>query len=311
MIKYLKKKLKKRIEKNHYKIYNKSYYHLIDRFYQYCFLSDQEYIERQYKESFNKPLNIDNPETFNEKIIWLNLNNSTLQKSNLTDKLEVRSYIKETIGEKYLIPLLATFKKTKDISVNSLPDIPFIIKTNHDSGSYQIVKNKSEIDFKALRKRFNKSLRRSYYYFWRERHYKAIKPRVIVEKLLKLKNGDIPHDYKFHCSKGQLITIQVDKDRHEGSHTRAFFDDNYNLLPFSKGDLNQSNIDLPNNISEMVRLSEILSKDFSYVRVDLYNVDGIIYFGELTFTSGAGLSKFEPEEWDLKLGEKIKLPKPH
>ncbi|MBO0330175.1 glycosyl transferase [Muricauda sp. CAU 1631] len=264
-----------------------------------------------------KSPDLNDPKTLNEKIVWLKLNDRTPLHTKCADKYAVREYVSEKISDDYLVPLYYHTVNVKDIVPKNLPAPPYIIKTNHDSGGGIFVYDTLQIDWDQVQKSLKKRLKHNYYWESKEWQYKNIKPRVIVEKLLLTEAGKIPFDYKLHCFNGKVITIQVDMNRGTENHFRNWYDINWNREPFKwtaikdgkKTDPSDYDIERPSTLEEMIRLSELLAAPFCYVRVDWYDVDGQLYFGELTFHHDGGNSPIEPSEWDLKLGEKLNLIK--
>ena len=303
----LKKKIKKIYEEHYLNNKNKFYFPILEKTYYSLFLDDQEFIKALYFKRFNKTLNVSQPKSFTEKIQWLKLYDRSDLHTLCADKLAVRDYISKTIGSEYLIPLIFNTKTSDDITKEIIPNYPVIIKPNHDSGTYFIIKNKYEHDFKKIRKTLKESLKKNYYFLWREWQYKNITPEIIVEKLLQQKNGKIPYDYKFHCSYGELLFIQVDLDK-ETNHKRNLYDHEWNLLPFEFTYPNGKKTKKPDNLNKMIELAKKISNEFIFARIDFYEVDKKVFFGEITFHPGAGFVKFTPCEWDLKIGEKIILP---
>jgi len=259
--------------------------------------------------------NLRNPKTLNEKIQWLMLHCRPPLHTQCADKHAVRHYVTEKIGAEYLVPLLYTTENPADITQERLPDAPFIVKTTHGSGGNTIVRDKSTIDWKTLRKQLGKSLRRNFYYLWREWQYKHIKPRIVVEQLLLDEDGNIPADYRVHCFNGQPKIIQVDLDRFIDPK-RDFYDTQWQRQPFTwcywkHGKPNWPNgrdIPAPPQLKQMLNIAEVLSSPFLYARVDLYEVSGRLFVGEITFTPSVGIAIFTPFEWDRKLGDMLTLP---
>ncbi|TLP70631.1 ATP-grasp fold amidoligase family protein [Maribacter sp. ACAM166] len=254
-------------------------------------------------------LNLKAPKSFNEKIQWLKLNDRSPLHVQCADKFAVREYIKTKIGEKYLVPLAFSTKNAFDIVSQKLPDYPVIIKANHTSGGVKIIRDKSKIDWEALRIFFGEQLENTYD---NERgkgewQYEGIVPRLVVEKLLMDENGQIPSDFKFFCCNGKVEIIQVDMDRSE-IHKRNMYDTNWNLLPFELKYSHGRNIVKPHLLKQMISLAEKLAQDFIFVRADFYCVQGNIYFGELTFHPESGFGKFKPKKWDYQIGDMLKLP---
>lgn len=270
------------------------------------------FVRYQYKLFLNKNLNLKNPQTLTEKIQWKKVYDKNPIYTLCTDKYAVRNYIANKIGKDYLIPLrLDTLHITKEVLSNLKP--PFIIKSNHGSGKVIIIKNKNEIDQKIIDE-CNNWLKNNFYFVSKEWQYKKIKPRILVEKLLVDEKGSIPDDYKFHCFNGKVEFIGVHTDRF-GDHKLTFFNKNWKILPFTWcGEKNRkplykinNKIPKPKNLNEMIYVAEKLSKDFDYVRVDLYSLNKKVFFGELTFTPGSGFGKFFPEKYDKIFGKKLKL----
>jgi TupA-like ATPgrasp len=270
-------------------------------------IPDKIIIKRSFKKHMGYPLDLDNPQTLNEKINWLKLYNRKDLQTIVADKYEVRNYVKKKIGGQYLIPLLYHTQNPDDIKPENLPDSNFIIKTNHDSSGGVIVRDKSLIDWNKARKRFKRLLKENHYYSTTEWQYKNIVPRIVVEQLLTNEDGSIPDDYKFHCFNGKLAFTMVDFDRHSNKRTRNLYDIDWNLIPCNWGRPYGKELEKPKNFDEMKRLAEILAEDFTYVRVDFYLVKGYIYFGEITFHHHSGFQKFYKHECDYKFGQQLKL----
>ena len=269
--------------------------------------SDKLYIKILYFLSTYKKLNLDNPKTFNEKLQWLKINKNYDEYVKLVDKYEVRDFVKNTVGERYLIPLLGVWNKFEEIEWDSLPN-EFVIKATHDCGSVIICNNKSNLDFKLVEKKLNYSLNRNYFSKDRAPVYKNLKPRLIAEKFIKDDVTVVPNDYKFFCFNGKVEFIQVDSNRFS-KHKRNSYDSNWNFIDLSLGYSNDKyNLDSrPSNFIEMITVAEDLSKGINHVRVDLYNVNNNILFGEMTFFHGSGIEKFIPEIWNRKFGDLIEL----
>jgi hypothetical protein len=291
----------------------------IDLYQLYCdhMVSDIYYIKKRFEKRMGYKLDLKNPNTLNEKINWLKVYFRTPYHTTCADKYAVRDYVKARIGEQYLVPLIFVTKNPKDINPENLPDEPFIIKTNHDSGSVLPVINKAKVNWIEVQNDFSKRLKLNYYHRGKEWQYKDIKPCLIVEKLLNGKNGSLPFDYKLHCFNGKVNMIQVDINRFTDKHYRNWYNTNWEREPYKwsskKGkdrytDPSPEDVERPQNLEEMIKLSEIIAKDFIYVRVDWYDVEGKLYFGEITFHHDGGTSPIIPKEWDLKLGNKLKLP---
>ena len=268
-------------------------------------------LENFYKKIMHKPLNLNNPQTFNEKIQWLKLYDSTPIKTQLADKYLVRDWVKEKIGEKYLIPLLGVYDKFEDIDFYKLPK-QFVIKCNHGCGFNIIVKDKSKLNLADTKEKLDKWLNTNFaFQYGYELHYRDIKPKIIIEQYIENKgsNGDL-YDYKFWCFNGKVKYIQFLSERNLDGLKMAFYDRNWIKQHFVYSyPLDEKIIKKPNNLKEMIQLAETLSKDFNHVRVDFYRLDnGHIYFGEMTFTSASGLCKWNDEKINKYFGALIKLP---
>lgn len=268
-------------------------------------------LENFYKKIMHKPLNLNNPQTFNEKIQWLKLYDSTPIKTQLADKYFVRDWVKEKIGEKYLIPLLGVYDKFEDIDFYKLPK-QFVIKCNHGCGFNIIVKDKSKLNLADTKEKLDKWLNTNFAFrCGYELHYRDIKPKIIIEQYIENKgsNGDL-YDYKFWCFNGKVKYIQFLSERNLDGLKMAFYDRNWIKQHFVYSHpLDEKIIEKPNNLKKMIQLAETLSKDFNHVRVDFYRLDdGHIYFGEMTFTSASGLCKWNDEKINKYFGALIKLP---
>lgn len=273
-------------------------------------IKDDLFLKAKYDVLMGKKLRLKKPKDFNEKLQWLKLNDRNPQYTLMVDKYEVKKYIENKIGKKYIIDTLGVWKNFNDINFDSLPN-QFVLKCTHDSGGVVICTNKKKFDIDDAKKTINKSLNINYYYNSREWPYKNVKPRIIAEKYIVDENENELKDYKFFCFNGKVKFFKVDFDRFINHHAN-YYDIELNLLPFGEKDylpdIEKKNI-WPDNIKEMIDLAEKLAEDITFVRVDFYNVNGKIYFGELTFYPAAGFGMFEPDEWDEKIGDMLILPK--
>ncbi|MGB6128512.1 MAG: ATP-grasp fold amidoligase family protein [Psychrilyobacter sp.] len=266
-------------------------------------------------------LNLKSPKTFNEKIQHRKLYENNSLFSVCADKYAVREYVKNKIGGKYLIPLYLVTKKITEEQYKNLPET-FVIKTTNGGGgsAVKIISNKFEkTKYKdKLMEKMNSYVDIKIGKYTQEEFYDQIDGKIIAEKLLN-ENDKLPFDYKLHCfnnSSGFECYIQVIGDRNfskkdgEVPYKMDYFDDKWKKLGFDTGgERFDREIEKPKNLVEMVKLGKKLSEDFSYVRVDFYNIDGQIYFGELTFCPFGGFIKFNPQKWDYKLGEMWELKK--
>jgi len=279
-----------------------------------CVLSDEAWYRQMFLLAHGYALELNEPRTLNEKIQWLMLNNRKEYLTQWADKFKVRDYIRDILGEQYLIPLLAVAKDPYEIDFSVLPE-PFIIKPTHSSGLTIVVRDKSKMDWNSVAKQCSNWLRPHRFCKDREWHYRTIPPKIVVEKLLIDENGNIPFDYKFHCIHGKIEAIQVDIDR-QTNHRRNLYDLNWKRLPFvwsiCAGDKplwpQGREVKKPDVLSELIIVTKRIAKIFPYARIDWYIVMNRIYFGEVTFHHGGGYERILPFGWDRKLGDKLHLP---
>ena len=268
------------------------------------------HIKIDYYIRIEKNNNFKNPITFNEKLQWLKLYDRKQEYIKMVDKYEVRKYIAETIGEKYLIPLLGVYNNFDEIDFSIFPD-QFVLKCTHDSGGNVICTDKSKFDIDAARKKINNSLKKNYYYHGMEWPYKNVKPRIICEKYMVDESGTDLKDYKFMCFNGKVKCITVCLNRNSKSGLNIdFYDLNWEPMEIVITNLSNSGYKImkPKNFDKMVEIAEKLSENITFVRVDFYEADGQLYFGELTLYPGSGFEKFIPESYDYLMGCWIQLP---
>ncbi len=278
------------------------------------FVSDETFAKIKYKESTGKTLNLKNPTTFNEKLWWLKLNNRDPLLTLCTDKYKVRDYVKKCGLGHILITLYGVYNDAKDINFDTLPDKAFI-KTNHGSGTNIIWDRSRPFNISKFKKEFNKALRRNYFWQSREWNYKNIEPKIIIEEVLENEEKSPLVDYRFLCFDGavKLIFVDIETASSDGSHNpyakRNVYDKNFNYLDIKVGreHFNPSLVKKPCNLDEMIRYAEILSNPFPHCRIDLYNIDGKVYFGEITFYHGGCSQIITPGEWDKRIGDWINL----
>lgn len=275
------------------------------------FLPDEFYIKLYFRLNLHRKLNLKNPKYLNDKLQWLKFNYRFPLQTIVSDKYEVRNYVESKIGNKYLIPLLGVWNNVNEIDFNTLPE-QFVLKCNHDSGGLAICIDKNKFNIKKAKKKINSSLKSNFYWIGREYQYKNIVPKIICEKFIS-ENGQVPEDYKIYCFNGIPDVILVCKGRFSnGSHKANyyFYDKDWNFLPYNKGDdiHNNPNVKKPKNFEEMLKIATILSNDFIFARIDLYNINGQIYFGEITLSPNSGFDPDITEETDLIFGEKLVIP---
>ena len=262
-----------------------------------------------YEVYTGKSMDLDHPRTFNEKIQWLKLYDSTPIKGELSDKYLVRDYVRNVIGEQYLVPLYGVWDSFEEINFSQLPE-SFALKCTHGSGTNAIICSKEEMDYSALKERFRNWMEINYAYACGfEMHYQYITPRIIAEKYLKTSNGSDLRDYKVHVFQGQVKLIQVDIDRMH-YHRRNLYTREWEYVPCAilYPTAPEVWIEQPECLDELISISELLAKGFIYVRVDFYILNGHIYFGEMTFTHGSGVEAFTPETFNMEMGSWIQLP---
>lgn len=268
----------------------------------------EENLKEWYYKRTGESLNLDNPQTYNEKIQWMKLYDSTQIKADLADKYRVREYVKEKIGEEYLIPLLGVWEKTEDIPFDEMPE-QYVLKTNHGCGYNIIVRDKKDLDIEDARKKLTKWMNTNFAYSaGLELHYKLIKPLIIAEKYIENINGEV-NDYKVFCFNGKARYIMFLTDR-QTNLKMAFYDTDWKLMPFVYSyERLADEVPRPDNLDELIRISEMLAEGFPHVRVDFYRLNSGEYkFGEMTFTSYSGACLWNPPEYNQILGDLIELP---
>lgn len=293
-----------RVIKEPYRIINHiAYKGFLDR------LSDEKYIKLMFKNKLGYCPNFEQPATYNEKIQWLKLNDRKEDYINIVDKFEVREYIKNLIGDQYLVPLIGVWESVEEIPFDELPN-QFVLKGTHNSGGVIVCLDKKQLDLEDTKKKLAKILKRNYYYQGREWPYKHIKPRIICEKYMGNENGRLPEDYKIICFNGEPQNIMVCTGRETGNVRYYFFDFDWNFLPYNRVDVNTPKdftLPKPKNIDEMKHLAKILSKPYDLSRIDFYEIDGKIYFGEITLYPASGIDIDITKEIDELWGKQINL----
>ena len=273
-------------------------------------LTDKTHIKLSYKLYMHKRLNLENPQTLNEKIEWLKLNDRKDIYTLMVDKYEAKKYVSSIIGEEYIIPTIGVYDTFDEIDFSLLPD-KFVMKATQSSGDVFICQDKNKINKKKLKRLCQKWLKRDYYRLWREWPYKNVKPRILIEKYMEDNCSKDLFDYKLHCFNGKIDNILVCIDRFSDTGVKYYyFDKNWNHLPYSlyeSTDQCNVNIDKPKKLNEMIMISEKLSNNIPQLRVDLYYINNKIYFGELTFSSNGGMDTTITENADNILGSRIKL----
>ena len=283
-------------------------------------LPDKLYLKKLYKKKTGKELNLKNPTLFNEKLNWLKLYNRRPEYTMMADKYRVRDYIKEKIGEEYLVPLLGVYDKVEDIDFDSLPN-KFVLKCNHDS-EVVICRDKENNDFQCKKGKISsieevkaylrKRLGINFYKASREWPYKNIERKIICEKYLSDKDSDVLTDYKFHCFNGEPKIAYV-LTAENGQKFLDFFDMSYKHMSIEHSALPSSPENTvfcaPDGFEKMKKIAAELSYNLPYCRVDLYNISGKIYFGEITFFPTGAFANLKPEKWNRIFGDYLELPK--
>ena len=277
------------------------------------FIADKTYIKILYRLFMKQKLDLIHPKSLNEKIQWLKLYDRKEMYSKMVDKYTSKEYVSNIIGKKYIIPTYGVWDNFDNIDFSKLPT-QFVLKCTHDCGSVIVCKNKYKFDIEFASKRIKKAMSFNYFYVGREWAYKNIKPRIIAEQYIEDADTKDLRDYKFYCFTDVVDSVLVCLDRVSGNTKFYLFDKNWNLKRYNKfaKDLPaEFTLPKPNNIDEMFEIAKKLSvaSGAPFLRVDLYNANGKIYFGELTFYPDCGLDNNRLPETDLYFGGLIKLPK--
>lgn len=273
-------------------------------------MSDEQYLKIAYRIKMGKRLDLENPQTFSEKLQWLKLYDRRPEYTMMVDKYEVKEYVASIIGEEFIIPTLGVWDKFEDIDIDKLPD-QFVLKCTHDSGGLVICKDKSKLNKDKACKKLNNCLKHNYFWGQREWPYKNVKRRIIAEKYIEPDSitGDLP-DYKFFCFNGEPKYCQVISGR--GTKMCIdFFDRDWNHQPFHEPKIYpfaEIETDKPENLEKMWQVAGLLSKERAFSRIDFYDINGKVYFGEITFFPTSGMGGFYPEKYDYVFGNLIVLP---
>lgn len=272
-------------------------------------LSDEKFLKLQYENKMGEKLDFKNPKDFNQCLQWLKLNNRKPEYTKMVDKADAKEYVGEIIGKEYIIPTLGVYDKFEDIDFGKLPD-KFVIKPTHTSGDVYICKDKSKIDLAKLEVMINKWLKKNYYLIHREWPYKNIKPRIVIEEYMEDETGGLT-DYKVYAFNGKCEYVMACFDRNVGETKFIYFDKSWNIKKeFSNDGIKYGdsiNLKKPENLDKMFEFSEILSKNIPFVRVDFYEANGKLYFGELTFFPSAGFDDSRPKACKEYLDNALKI----
>ncbi len=272
------------------------------------FLPDKPYIQLYYFLQFRHFCHLRHPETYNEKLNWLKLHDHRPEYPGMVDKFEAKQYVADRIGEEYIIPTLGVWDTFNEIDFDTLPK-QFVLKCTHDSEGIVIVKDKDTLDVDAAGEKLTRALNQNFYYIGREWAYKSIQPRIIAEQYMEdTKVGEL-RDYKFFCFDGVPRSLFVATGRTEDATCLDYFDMEFHHLDLRQKYPNATvHIEKPQQFDQMAQLAHILSQGYPHIRVDFYEVDGRVYFGELTLYNFSGFMPFQPDEWDKTWGDWLMLP---
>ena len=273
------------------------------------FIPDEPYLKLMYRVRMKKKLNLRNPQTFNEKIQWLKLHDRRPEYVTMVDKYEAKKYVANIIGEEYIIPTLGVWDRFEDIDFSSLPN-QFVLKCTHDSGGLVICRDKATLDIEAARKKINASLRTNFFWVGREWPYKDVKPRIIAEEYMEDKASRELRDYKAFCFNGEprFFYLSQGLENHKTARI-SFVTLDWQFAKYTRSDYApfKKLPPRPKNLEKMIELARTLSKGTRFLRVDFYEINGSVYFGELTFHPNAGFNPFKKEEYDQELGSLMRL----
>ena len=274
------------------------------------FLDDKTYLSLKFRSAMGYWMDWNNPKTYNEKLQWLKVYYHNPLWTTLVDKYDVKKYVASVIGEQYIIPTLGLWDSFDEIDFDSLPD-QFVLKCTHDSGGLVICKDKRSFNIEQARKKIEKSIHTNYFWRGREWPYKNVKPRIIAEKYMEDSSTQDLRDYKFFCFDGEVKALFIASERNtKGAEVKFnFYDENFNQLNIvQRHPMSTNYIKKPVTFDEMKMLASALSKGLPEARCDFYEVNGKVYFGEITFFHHGGQASFHPNEWDTTFGSWIKLP---
>ncbi|MCI9142670.1 MAG: glycosyl transferase [Lachnospiraceae bacterium] len=272
-------------------------------------MSDEGFLKLSYHIYLNRKLDLNNPQTFNEKLQWLKIHDRNPLYIQYVDKYEVRKYIASRFGCDLLIPVYGVWDTADDIDFQALPE-QYVLKCTHDSGSICICDNKKTFDIDAAKRKLNNRLRHNLFYWGREWPYKGVKPRIIAEKYMVDTAGRKElTDFKLMCFNGKVRCSFTVTDRFSEDGLKVtFFDREWNRMPFERHyPADKKDIPKPASYDRMVVIAEEISTGHPFMRIDFYEINEQVFFGEITLYPGNGMEEFIPEEWDLKLGEWIQL----
>lgn len=267
--------------------------------------SDEKYIKDKFKRCVGYDLNLQNPQTFNEKLQWLKLYAHRPEYVAMADKFLVKQLVSDLVGQEHVVPCIGVWENAKEIDFRNLPN-SFVLKCNHSSGGNVICSDKSKLDIRKSIRFLNKNLRHGYFYQGRDKQYRDIKRRIIAEKFLDDHRIGELQDYKFWCFQGTPVYMYITNKGQEIYEN--FYDMGFNPVYINHGhpraELEYSK---PLGFELMKELARRLSKGLPFVRIDFYDIEGQVYFGEYTFFDWGGFQPFSSYEQDLQLGELIDI----
>ena len=272
-------------------------------------MDDEKYLKKMYKSKFKLDLDLEHPKAYTAKLQWLKIHDRKDLYTILADKAAVRDYIKDKLGEEYLVPVFAIYNSVDEIDWDALPE-RFVLKCTHGSGCNIICTDKGSLDVEKAKKKLSEWMKHSWFWFGREWTYKNITPRIICEHYIESSQGETPNDYKFLCFNGEPGLMQLHMNRYKSNYTMDYYDMDWNKTDITKRGtaISAEKAQKPQNFEKMKELAGFLAKDTYFSRIDFYNLDGKIYFGEITFFPTSGLSPFDNYEDDLMMGNLIHLP---
>ena len=271
--------------------------------------SDSTLLKARYYQVFKRPLDLKNPKTYNEKIQWMKIHDRNPRYTTLSDKYAVKDIVADIIGKEHVIPTLGVWDSFDQIDFQSLPE-QFVLKCTHDSGGLVICRDRKELDLEAARAKIEASLKTNFYYHSREWQYKDISPRIIAEPYMQDGDSRELKDYKFYCFDGEPAFLYVSEglENHETAHI-SFLNLDWTRAPYLRSDYAgfETLPPKPDRFDEMVDMARRLSAGFRFVRIDLYEINGVVYFGEMTFTPTGGFVPFIPDEADAEIGKLLRV----
>ncbi|WP_026567973.1 ATP-grasp fold amidoligase family protein [Bacillus sp. UNC41MFS5] len=272
-------------------------------------LPDKVYLKMLFRIRMKKKLDWKNPKTFNEKLQWLKIHDRHPKYNKMVDKYEAKQYVASQIGSEYIIPTYGVWDSFEQIDFDQLPN-QFVLKCTHDCGGLVICRDKSTFDIEKAREKINKCLKRNYFYHTREWVYKDVKPRIIAEKYMKDASSVVLKDYKFYCFNGKPEFVQLSEGmENQRTASMAFLTLEWEREPFVRNDFFpiEKIPAKPIHFELMKSFAEQLSQGHTFLRVDLYEINGKVYFSELTFFPTSGFIPIKPEKNDEYIGKRLQL----